>query len=108
MSPTRRDILAMIAAAPAAALLPSEAAAHTVPLPPVHLCGIAIVHELTERVRHYPWIEVYADTDTAIVRATNPEDPEVWVEHVWRDPASIAAIRVVTDVLQTDWEAGEP
>jgi len=108
MSPTRRDILAMIAAAPVAALLPSEAAAHTVPLPPVHLCGIAIVSAPMERVRHDPWIEFYADSDKAIVRVTNPEDSEVWTEHVSRDPTAISSIRVVTDLLQEDWEASTP
>jgi hypothetical protein len=111
MSPTRRDILAAIVAAPVAAVLPAATwipnasaatgAANLPTLPDVepHLVGYMFFRDVTTNKLVGGNFEMYSSATKAIVWLRNSDDEDRDQRLIFRNPAAVAAVQLLTSAM---------
>jgi|SRR6185437_8666237 len=111
MSPTRRDILAAIVAAPVAAILPAatwipDASAAPV-VPPqanpfehgVHFTGFSTWQDVGTETLLSGRVELYADHKKAIVHVANWDRTDKGTNLVFRHPVVVSALQIVMSAM---------
>ncbi len=101
MSPTRRDVLAALAALPIVALLPANVEPTTsLSLTPKHLSGYGEFIDKVDHVRVGGRMEFYVDDVKAIFRVASLLTPDHWDVAIYRDPAVIAAFGTLSQMIR--------
>ncbi len=106
MSPTRRDILAAIAVAPLAAMLPANTGVASA-IPAVaesvdvtsHIGGCIVFREKATKTLVAGDVEIYFDQEKAIVWLGGAEDSTDPLEMVFRHPVAVGAIQVIVSAM---------
>ena len=108
MTPTRRDLVAAMLAAPLVAVLPENATADEpgAPLPRVYLRGYTAFQDYTEKPDLRQMLggeyEMYADDRKAIFRVLlrGEGSSMSWLERVYVQPEQIAMMRELCAMLK--------
>jgi hypothetical protein len=111
MSPTRRDILAAIVAAPVAAVLPAATwipnASAAPDIPPradpfkegIHFTGFSTWQDVGTETLLSGRVELYADQKKAIVRVANWDRTDKGTNLVFRHPVVVSALQIVMSAM---------
>lgn len=113
MSPTRRDILAAIVAAPVAAVLPAAtwipdaSAAPVAPDVPTlsstesHIVGMMVFRDVATNKMISGRFEMYSSDSKAIVWLTNSDDDAQKERLVFRNPAAVGTVQLLSSAMRT-------